>query len=128
MKVKDAMSKRILYVKQDGTAAQAMRLMAENNSRRLMIEVNKAEGLYGAVTLRDMIAKVLAPGLDPAKVKVSDIMNTKLIAAKPDDSLQSTAKVMDEKGLAGMPVFDGKTLVGVVTMWDVMIALGVHGK
>ena len=128
MKVRDAMSKRILYVQQDGTAAQAMRLMAENNSRRLMVEVDKAKGLYGAVTLRDMIAKVLAPGLDPSKTKVSEIMNTKLIAAKADDSLQSTAKTMDEKGLAGMPVFDGAKLVGVVTMWDVMIALGVHGK
>lgn len=128
MKVKDAMSKRIMFVGKDATAAQAMRIMAENNMRRLMVDVNKAEGVYGAVTVRDMISKVIAPGLNPEKVRIEEIMNTKLISVGPEDALQDAAKVMDEKNVAGMPVFDGPKLVGVIAMWDILIALGVHGK
>ncbi|GFK95900.1 Hypoxic response protein 1 [Fundidesulfovibrio magnetotacticus] len=128
MKVKDAMSKRIMFVGKDATAAQAMRIMAENNMRRLMVEVDKAGEIYGAVTVRDMIAKVIAPGLDPTAVRVADIMNVKLVAASPEDSLQDAAKVMEEKNVAGMPVFEGTKLVGVIAMWDILIALGVHGK
>jgi len=128
MKVKDAMSKRIMFVGKDATAAQAMRIMAENNMRRLMVDVNKAEGVYGAVTVRDMISKVIAPGLDPEKVRIEEIMNTKLISVGPEDALQDAAKIMDEKNVAGMPVFDGPKLVGVIAMWDILIALGVHGK
>jgi len=128
MKVKDAMSKRIMYVGKEATAAQAMRIMAENNMRRLMVDVNKAAGAYGAVTVRDMISKVIAPGLDPEKVRVEEIMNTKLISVGPEDGLQEAAKIMDQNNVAGMPVFDGPKLVGVIAMWDILIALGVHGK
>lgn len=128
MKVKDAMSTRIMFVKSDATVAQAMKLMAENNMRRLMVDIHAQSGSYGAVTVRDMISKVIAPGLDPSKVLVESVMNTTLVSVKPEDGLQSAAKIMDEKNVAGMPVFEGTKLVGVITMWDVLIALGVHGK
>lgn len=128
MKVKDAMSTRIMFVKSDATAAQAMKLMAENNMRRLMVDIDASAGSYGAVTVRDMISKIIAPGLDASKVRVDAIMNTALFSVAPGDDLQDAAKMMDEKNVAGMPVFEGKKLVGVITMWDILIALGVHGK
>ena len=128
MKVKDAMSTRIMFVKSDATAAQAMKLMAENNMRRLMVDIDASAGSYGSVTVRDMISKVIAPGLDAAQVRVDAIMNSALFSVAPSDDLQAAAKMMDEKNVAGMPVFEGKKLVGVITMWDILIALGVHGK
>ncbi len=128
MIVKDAMSKRVMFVKKDESAAVAMKLMAENNVRRLMIDIDSSKGAYGAVTVRDMISKVVAAGSDAAKIKVSDIMNTDLIAAKSTDELSAIAKLMDEKNVAGLPVIDGNTLVGVITMWDILIALGVPRK
>lgn len=127
MKVKDAMSTRIMFVKKDATVAQAMRLMAENNMRRLMVKTAD-ESVYGAVTVRDMISKIIAAGADPEKTSVETIMNTALVSVKPSDELKDVAKIMDQYNIAGMPVFDGKVLVGVITMWDILIALGVHGK
>jgi CBS domain-containing protein len=125
MQVKDAMSKRIVYVKKEATAAQAMKVMAENNVRRLMIDIDRAKGSYGALTVRDMISKVLATTQMPDMVKVADIMNTDLISVKSTDDLKDVAKLMDEKNVAGFPVIDGTTLVGVITMWDALIALGI---
>lgn len=128
MKVKDAMSTRIMYVKKDATAGQAMRLMAENNMRRLMVDKDGTGGAYGAVTVRDMIQKVIAAGLDPGKVKVADVMNASLFSVKSSDDLITVAKVMGDKNVAGLPVIDDGKLVGVITMWDIMIAKGVHCK
>ena len=128
MKVKDAMSTRVMYVKKDATAGQAMRLMAENNMRRLMVEKDGPDGSYGAVTVRDMIQKVIAAGCDPATVKVADVMNSSLFAVKSSDDLLAVAKIMDEKNVAGLPVIDDGKLVGVITMWDILIAKGVHCK
>ncbi|MBI4804418.1 MAG: CBS domain-containing protein [Desulfovibrio sp.] len=128
MKVKDAMSTRIMYVKKDATAGQAMRLMAENNMRRLMVDKDASGGDYGAVTVRDMIQKVIAAGLDPGKVKVADVMNVALYSVKSSDDLLTVAKTMGEKNVAGLPVIDDGKLVGVITMWDIMIAKGVHCK
>lgn len=128
MQVKDAMSTRIMFVKKDATVAQAMRLMAENNMRRLMVDKEDTGGAYAAITVRDMISKVIAPGKDPASIKVKDIMNASLISVASADALSAAAKVMDEKNVAGLPVIDGGKLVGVITMWDILIALGVHCK
>ncbi|WP_243313197.1 CBS domain-containing protein [Fundidesulfovibrio agrisoli] len=128
MQVKDAMSTRIMFVKKDATVAQAMRLMAENNMRRLMIDKDDTGGAYAAITVRDMISKVIAPGKDPASIKVKDIMNASLISVASADALAAAAKIMDEKNVAGLPVIDGGKLVGVITMWDILIALGVHCK
>lgn len=126
MKVKDAMSTRVMYVKKDATAGQAMRLMAENNMRRLMVDKDGPDGAYGAVTVRDMIQKVIAVGRDPGTVKVADVMNTSLFAVKSTDDLLDVAKLMDTKNVAGLPVIDDGKLVGVITMWDILIAKGVH--
>jgi len=128
VKVKDAMSTRIMYVKKDATAGQAMRLMAENNMRRLMVDKDESGGTYGAVTVRDMIQKVIAAGLDPGKVKVADVMNASLYSVGSSDDLLAVAKTMGEKNVAGLPVIDDGKLVGVITMWDIMIAKGVHCK
>jgi len=128
MQVKDAMSTRIMFVKKDATVAQAMRLMAENNMRRLMVDKDDIGVTYGAVTVRDMISKVIAPGKDAATIKVKDIMNASLIAVQSTDALSAAAKIMDEKNVAGLPVIDDGRLVGVITMWDILIALGVHCK
>lgn len=128
MKVKDAMSTRIMYVKKDATAGQAMRLMAENNMRRLMVDKDGTGGAYGAVTVRDMIQKVIAAGLDPGTVKVAEVMNASLFSVKSSDDLITVAKIMGDKNVAGLPVIDDGKLVGVITMWDIMIAKGVHCK
>jgi len=128
VKVKDAMSTRIMYVKKDATAGQAMRLMAENNMRRLMVDKDGTGGAYGAVTVRDMIQKVIAAGLDPGTVKVAEVMNASLFSVKSSDDLITVAKIMGDKNVAGLPVIDDGKLVGVITMWDIMIAKGVHCK
>uniref|UniRef100_A0A7C3WGK9 CBS domain-containing protein n=1 Tax=Fundidesulfovibrio putealis TaxID=270496 RepID=A0A7C3WGK9_9BACT len=128
MKVKEAMSTRVMFVKKDATVAQAMRLMAENNMRRLMVDKDGPADTYGAVTVRDMISKVVAPGLDPQATKVTDVMNTSLFSVSSGDDLRAVAKIMDEKNVAGLPVIDDGKLVGVITMWDILIALGVHCK
>ena len=72
--------------------------------------------------------KVIATERDPSSVKVSELMNTNLFAVKSTDDLLSVAKTMDDKNVAGLPVIDDGKLVGVVTMWDIMIAKGVHCK
>lgn len=49
MKVKEAMSTRVMFVKKDATVAQAMRLMAENNMRRLMVDKDGPDGALSLI-------------------------------------------------------------------------------
>lgn len=127
MYVKNAMSTRILFVDKDATVAQAMRIMAENNLRRLMIDRNDENSPYATVTIRDFIAKVITKGVDPESIKVREIMTEATHSVTPESNLEDAAQIMQEMNVAGLPVIDqsGK-LVGVIAMWDILIALGVH--
>ena len=125
MKVQKAMSTRIMLIKPEATVVQAMKRMVENNIRRVMVEPEEGKADYGMVTVRDVVCKVVAKGLDPAQVKVRDIMITPLIPIDKDADLQLAAKIMTENNIAAAPVMEGNKLIGIIAMWDMVMALGV---
>ena len=58
------------------------------------------------------------------ELRVSDVMRTKVITANPDDDVKDVAKKLVEKGIDHLPVVDEtKTLIGIVTSWDLARAL-----
>jgi CBS domain-containing protein len=77
--------------------------------------VMKGGGPVGIVTERDILYKVVAPGLEPKKVKVRDVMSS------PVESVEETAKVVDaiskmsKLGLRRLAVTRGGQLVGLIT-------------
>jgi len=70
--VSDIMSKDVVTISADATMAEAAKVMGEKHIGSLVI-LEKGEP-KGIVTERDLLSKVLAKGLDPAKVKVKDVM------------------------------------------------------
>lgn len=57
-----------------------------------------------------------------------DLMVRKVVTAKPEDSVEHAAKVFAEEGFDHLPIVnDENELVGIVTSWDVAVALG-EGK
>jgi uncharacterized protein (DUF39 family) len=58
------------------------------------------------------------------ELRVSDVMRTRVITANPDDDVKEVAKKLVEKGIDHLPVVDEtKTLIGIVTSWDLARAL-----
>ncbi len=57
-----------------------------------------------------------------------DLMTTDVITANPQDSIKSAAKIFAEKGFDHLPVVnDENEIIGIVTSWDVAVAVG-EGK
>ncbi len=58
------------------------------------------------------------------ELRVGDIMRTKVITAKPDDDVKDVAKKMIERGIDRLPVVnEEKKLTGIVTSWDLAVAI-----
>lgn len=58
----------------------------------------------------------------------NEIMTDKVISAKPDNPIEAAAKVFAEKGVDHLPIVDNQNkLVGIVTSWDIAVAVG-EGK
>ena len=57
------------------------------------------------------------------RLKVRDVMTTDVTTLTPEDSLRSAQAIMKERGITGIPVVNGKRLVGIVSMDDIIQAL-----
>lgn len=57
---------------------------------------------------------------------VGDIMTTELVTVSPDLSLRDLIELMTREHLSGIPVLEGATTVGVVTLSDVVAFLAAR--
>lgn len=58
-----------------------------------------------------------------------DLMTRKVTTAKPEDSIESASRAFDQKGFDHLPIIDDENkLRGIVTSWDVAVAVGKDKK
>lgn len=82
------------------------------------ILVTSGERLDGIFTERDALNRVLAQGIDPETIKLSDVMTTDPMAVAPDNTAIEALRVMRNGGFRHLPVVDGERLVGIISLRD----------
>ena len=76
----------------------------------------------GIVTARDIMARVTASGLDPAKVAVEAVMSSPLVTVAEDGSVSDALAVMGNHGIRRVPVVnEAGRLVMLLTMDDILM-------
>lgn len=124
--VRDSMTREVVTVAPEMTAAGALALCRERRIRHL--PVLEDGRLVGMVSDRDLRSATPALG-DPAraealgKIRVSDAMSREISTAHPDDPIEQAANAMREKRIGCLPVVEDDELVGIITASDVMDAL-----
>jgi CBS domain-containing protein len=93
-------------------------LLAEQSVGALLV-VDEEGRPIGIVTERH-IARRLAVDDQILTRAVGEIMSRDLVTATPQDELTSILQVMTERRIRHVPVVDGKTLVGIVSLGDVL--------
>lgn len=124
-KAKDVMTKNVATIDGGATVADAVRRMRQLKVSSLLVNRRTHDDAWGIVTRKDVVGKVIAPGKDPAQVKVFDIMSKPLITVSPGLSLKYCARLMDHANIRRAPVFDGKEVVGILSNTDIFNALEV---
>ena len=126
LQVKDSMSREIVTLSPDETAATALAVCRERRIRHL--PVLRGGRLVGIVSDRDLRSSTPALG-DPARtaalqeVLVQDVMAPEVVTVLPDDPIELAANTMREHRIGCLPVLEGDELVGILTASDVMDAL-----
>lgn len=109
---------------------EAMHLLREGGYRRLPVVQDGA--LIGIVTDRDL--KEATPSKATtlsvyelnyllSKLTVDEVMTKPVITVAPDDPIEEAALAMEEHRVSGLPVVDGTTVVGILTITDLLRAL-----
>lgn len=106
------------------SVAQAVREMLACGVSCLLVPPRFEGEPYGIITKGDVVAKVVAKGRDPARVRVSEVMAHPLHTIAPDCSMRECAALMMRYRVRRLPVVaDGGEPVGIVGDSDVFDAL-----
>ena len=103
----------------DETAAEVARRMRDRQVGTLVI-VDDGRAV-GIITDRDLTVRVLAPGLDAEKTRVSEVMTPSPTTAREDTPIATALGYMREGRFRRLPVLgsDGR-LVGILALDDVL--------
>jgi hydrogenase-4 component H len=108
-------------VSPDTTVFAALKLMAEKGVGAL--PVADSGGIVGIFSERDYARKVALKGKSSLDTPVSQIMSTPVYAVQLTTGAEECMALMTEKHVRHLPVFDGKKLVGIISIGDVVKSL-----
>lgn len=124
--IKPLFEGRSMYVvEKDATVQAAAEYMARNNIGA--VPVMEGTRLVGIFSERDVINRVVAKNLSPTLTKVSDVMTTNIIVADVDETHDDCLKKMKQANCRHLPVVDGQTLVGMISLRD-LLDVDIHEK
>ncbi len=119
LKVADVMSRSVIVVDPQAPIRQVAEMMAKKGLSEILIAEDGR--LIGIVTERDLVARVLAKGLDPELTVVKDVMSSPVISIRPDASIYEAIRLMRSKAIKRLVVLNhGGKIVGVITQSDII--------
>lgn len=84
------------------------------------LPVLRGRQMVGIFTERDVLARVLAVGLDPDATRLEAVMTINPVTVAVERTLTHALHLMQNHGIRHLPVLEGQLPVGVVTPRDVL--------
>ena len=119
--VSELLSKRsstLWLVKPDDTVFDALKLLADYEIGALMVMENGK--LVGIMSERDYTRKIALQGKNSKEALVREIMTKDVLVIAPDTRTRHCMTMMSEKRIRHLPVMDGDTVVGMISIRDIM--------
>ncbi len=119
--VRDMIRKKgyqVFSIAPDATVLDALNMMAEHNIGALLV---MSEGeMVGIVSERDCVRKVDVMGKNANETRIKDIMTSNVVTLEASHPLEECMSLMIEKNFRHMPVCEGKELLGILSVRDVL--------
>jgi CBS domain-containing protein len=96
----------------------AQRLRAERVGALVVSETGTT--VDGIISERDVAHGLAEHGADILSRTAADLMTKAVVTCSPDDAIAHVAKVMTHRRIRHLPVTEGKQLVGIVSIGDVV--------
>lgn len=111
-------SNALWSIKPDDTVFDAIKVLAERGVGALIV-MEKGK-LVGIVSERDYTRKIALQGKNSKESLVRDIMTANVLIVSPQTRTRECMAIMSDKNIRHLPVVDGDTVVGMLSIRDLM--------
>jgi CBS domain-containing protein len=126
MRIQDICTHRVATVNAGESLADACAIMRERHVGNVVVveDIDDKRKVIGIVTDRDIIVSVIAAGLSPETLLVSDVMSKPVYCCAGTQDVFDAVAIMREQGVRRLPVLDEQgSLAGIIAADDIWIAL-----
>ena len=122
MKVDEIMIKKLESINADAPIYDAIERMIDKRIRSLLVKPRDEKDVYGVITVRDVVFKVLGKNLDLNKTKVGEITSKPVICVNKGMDVEHAINLMTKFNITRVFICEGKEIVGIISLLDVMSA------
>jgi signal-transduction protein with cAMP-binding, CBS, and nucleotidyltransferase domain len=122
LRIEDVIIRKVITIDSEASAQDATNKMKHYSTSCLVVlSENRIDGI---LTTRDLITRVVAMGLEPGKVRVTDIATRPVIMMRPETHLEEAIKIMLQRKIKKIPLISGDKdnarLYGLLSLTDII--------
>ncbi|MHA2387405.1 MAG: CBS domain-containing protein [Candidatus Hodarchaeales archaeon] len=116
------MTRDLITISGDKSVIYASEMMIEKNIGSILVYEDST--VFGIITERDIVRKVITDCRDLCEVQAKEIATRDLITIAPEDTIEHALITMYRKKIKRIPVKDSDSheLVGIITTHDIISA------
>jgi len=120
MKVDEIMTKKLETIEADASIYDAIERMIDKRIRSLLVKPRDEHDVYGVITVRDIVFKVLGKNLNLNTTKVGEITSKPLVCIDKGMDVEYAVNLMTKFNITRLFICDGKEIRGIISLLDVM--------
>jgi CBS domain-containing protein len=110
---------RVIAVTPDETLTSAIATLSARRIGAVLV-LDAAKSVIGVLSERDILHALARRAADALTLRVSDVMTSPVITCDPDDTVEHVMEVMTDNRFRHLPVVRRGSLLGVVSIGDVV--------
>ncbi len=111
-------NRKLITVSSEASIIDALKIMAESNIGCLI--VLEGDNYVGIFTERDYARKIVLEGRSSDTTTVNEIMISDIPILNSTDTIELCSKIMTEKTLRYLPVFENNQLINLISQSDII--------
>jgi CBS domain-containing protein len=123
--VKDIMIRNVRTIDVEDTVLDAVSKM--NRHEIGCVVVTEKDKPVGILTERDILKRIVPRGMDPTSTKAHSVMSKTLVTTRPESEITQAAQVMLKGNIKKLVVVNDGSLVGIVSLTDLLPILASEG-
>ena len=120
----DKKGSQVHTIGQDQTVYEAIEQMDQHRVGSLVVvDAPASNRVVGIITERDYLRKIALAGRTSQTTHVKEIMTANPVVVGPNRAIEAVMEIMTAKRVRHLPVMEGETLVGLISIGDVVQAV-----